>query len=105
MNYLPGVISLVAQQLAMICFMKVVRPGLSVSTLLVVGVGFSKYIFWASLLALFVAFLGAGLLAFPGQEKSSGLAFVVSLLLTPIFIVLGVLLVSCFKIAIGGHPS
>ena len=62
-----------------------------------------KYIFWLSLLSLFVAFPGAGLLAFRGQPKSGLIAAAASLVLTPVFIVLGVVLVWWFKVAIGGH--
>jgi hypothetical protein len=66
---------------------------------------FLKYVFWSSLLALFVAFPAAGLLAFRGKPKVGTAAAGVSLLLTPVFIIVGVMLVWWFKIAIGGHPS
>jgi hypothetical protein len=66
---------------------------------------FFKYVFWASLVALVIAFPGAGMLAFRDRPRSGGLAAGASLLLTPVFIVIGVMLVWWFKIAIGGHPS
>lgn len=66
---------------------------------------FFKYVFWATLLALFAAFPTAGLLAFKGQPKPGAAAVGVSLLLTPVFILAGVMLVWWLKIAIGGHPS
>jgi hypothetical protein len=66
---------------------------------------FFKYVFWCSLLALFTAFPAAALLAFRGQPKSGMAAAGVSLLLTPVFIIVGIMLVWWFKIAIGGHPS
>ena len=66
---------------------------------------FFKWVFWGSLLALFVAFPVAGLLAFREHPKSGVAAAGASLLLTPVFIIAGVMLVWWFKIAIGGHPS
>jgi hypothetical protein len=66
---------------------------------------FFKYIFWGSLFALFVAFPVAGMLAFREHPRSRAAAAGASLLLTPVFIVIGVMLVWWFKIAIGGHPS
>jgi hypothetical protein len=66
---------------------------------------FFKYIFWASLAVLFVAFPAAGLLAFRDHPKNGAITALVSLVFTPIFIGLGVMLVLCLKIAIGGHAS
>jgi hypothetical protein len=64
---------------------------------------FFKYVFWGSLLALMVAFPVAGLLAFRDRPKSGAAAAGASLLLTPVFIIVGVMLVWWFKIAIGGQ--
>ena len=64
---------------------------------------FFKHVFWGSLLTLFMAFPMAGLLAFREHPKSGAAAAGASLLLTPVFIVVGVMLVCLFKIAIGGH--
>ena len=43
MKYVPTIIALVVQQLAMIFFMTVVRPGLYVSALSAAGVGLAVY--------------------------------------------------------------
>ena len=66
---------------------------------------FFKYVFWGSLISLFFAFPGAGLLAFKEQPRAKIVAAAVSFLMTPVFIMVGVMLVAYFKIAIGGHPS
>jgi hypothetical protein len=66
---------------------------------------FFKYVFWVSLAVLFVAFPVSALLAFEDRPKARGVAALISFVSTPVFIALGVLLVSWFKIAIGGHPS
>ena len=64
-----------------------------------------RYLFGLSLLLLFLAFPAAGLVAFLDKPKARVVAAVVSLLLTPAFIGLGVMLVWYFKIAIGGRTS
>ena len=64
-----------------------------------------RYVFGLSLFFLFLAFPVAGLIAFLDQPKARVIAAVVSFLLTPAFIGLGVVLVWYFKIAIGGRTS
>jgi len=67
---------------------------------------FFKYVFWASLAAIFIALPAAALIAFKGRPKAGGIAALVSFLVgAPSFIFIGVMLVWAFKIAIGGHKS
>lgn len=63
---------------------------------------FFKYIFWSSLLALFVAFPAAGVVALKKEPETRLLAAAISILLTPVFVIIGVGLVCGLKIAIGG---
>src|SRR5258708_40241383 len=67
---------------------------------------FFKYVFWWSLIGIFVGFPVAARVAFRGRPKTAGLAGLVSFLIgAPAFIYIGVMLVWVFKIAIGGHLS
>jgi hypothetical protein len=67
---------------------------------------FFRYIFWTSLLLLFIAFPAASLVALRDRPEIRGIVTALSVLcVAPAFIVVGVVLVSCFKIMIGGHIS
>ena len=70
----------------------------------VAEVWFFKYIFWSSLLLLFIAFPWASVEAFkdkPGVAAvMAGISFFV---ISPVFIYCGVMLVWGLKILIGGH--
>ena len=65
---------------------------------------FLSYIFFGSLPLVFVSFFLASWRALrPTTEYPAGSAGLLSLVLTPVFIFLGVTLVTNFKLMIGGH--
>ena len=65
---------------------------------------FLRYIFFGSLPLVFVSFFIAGLRAFrDGPEHAAGAAALCGLLIAVVFIVFGVILVTNFKLAIGGR--
>ena len=63
---------------------------------------FFRYVFLASLVMLLVAFPTAGALAFEDNPKAMALAVIASLVLAPIFIVVGVMLVGQLKLGLLG---
>ena len=67
---------------------------------------FFRYIFWSSLLLLFIAFPVASFLALKKRPELRGIMTVLSALcIAPAFIFVGVMLVWYFKMAIGGGIS
>ena len=65
---------------------------------------FLGYIFFGSLPLVFVGFFFAGWRALrPTSDDPVGIAGLLSLVLTPVFILVGVTLVTNFKLVIGGH--
>ena len=66
--------------------------------------GFLSYIFFGSLPLVFVSFFFASWRALkPKSEHPAGIAGLSSLVITPVFIFVGVVLVTNFKFMIGGH--
>ena len=67
---------------------------------------FLRYIFWSSLVLLFIAFPVASLVALRDTPSLRGTMAVLSFLcIAPVFTVAGVMLVWHLKVAIGGHLS
>src|SRR5947208_3518214 len=64
---------------------------------------FLKYMFFASLPLVFVSFFVTAWRAFRPAPNAWGIAVVSSIVLSPIFIFLGVVLITNFKFLIGGH--
>jgi hypothetical protein len=65
---------------------------------------FLSYIFFGSLPLVLVSFFFASCLALePKSKHPAGMAALLSIVLAPIFVFLGVALVTNFKLVIGGH--
>src|SRR6266487_2417813 len=65
---------------------------------------FLSYIFFGSLPLVFASFFFASWRAFRhGSESPTGLAALSSVVMSPIFIVVGIVAVTNFKFLIGGH--
>ena len=65
---------------------------------------FLSYIFFGSLPMVFVSFFLASWRALrPTSEHPVGIAGLLSVVMTPIFVIVGVMLVTNFKFMIGGH--